>query len=107
MGITDLQKALEELSPDLEQIDPELLMRDKHGNGKGNDNPLSDKELGALLARLETGDFAMAAKTLGVTRSCFNSRLNGAYRKLGVRTFEDAVKVARTRGIITDETGVS
>lgn len=99
MRVDSRDEALELLRPHLEAMDPDLLMRERHGRALGNDRPLTDRETGALLARLETGDFEAAARKLGVTRSCFNSRLNNAYRKLGASKFDEALAKARERGI--------
>jgi DNA-binding CsgD family transcriptional regulator len=98
VGANTQAEALEAISPYIAEIDLELLDRPIHGNSTMNANPLTEKALGALKARLESPNGDYAAMKLGVNRTTFNSRLADAYGKLGTNRFDQAVKEARTRG---------
>jgi LuxR family maltose regulon positive regulatory protein len=68
----------------------------------GPDLLLSDRELAVLGRLMETGSIAEIASSLVVSANTVKTQLRSIYRKLGVRSREDAIAVALDRHLLVE-----
>ena len=99
IGVETIEEALEKIKPYIDEIEPELLMREKNGSSRGNSNPPTQLEIEALRTGAKSKNVKEASDKLGVCRSTYSSRIWTAYQKLGAHNLKDAIIELDKRGI--------